>query len=75
MYYTNMNNDKMLETFERKEGGPTKAARAIGITPQMWANWKMRALPDYGHLMVWLASQPKGRLLLDRWRAEHREAA
>ena len=69
-----MNNAQMLAAFEKREGGPTKAARAVGITPQMWVNWKTRALPSYGHLLVWLASNPRGRTLLKQWQTE-REAA
>jgi len=65
-----MKDAQMLAAFEKSEGGPTKAAHAIGITPQMWVNWKTRALPRYGHLLIWLASNQRGRALLKRWQAE-----
>ncbi len=67
MNIARMTDAQILAAFEKEEGGATKAATILGITPQMWTNWKTRALPNYGRLLVWLASNPSGRKLLKRW--------
>ena len=63
-----MHISEILSDLEKAKGGATEAARAVGVKPTTWSNWKGRKLPEDAHLRVWLALNSPN--LLRRWLKE-----
>jgi len=59
-----MKDRNLLLRLEAQEGGPGAAALTIGISGQSWSNWKNKALPSYGRLLVHVALNRTGRRLI-----------